>query len=110
MTGPTDGTAMMWTAGVADSHTVLGMDGFGCVDPAWQRRGIGTAPCLAGWSNARGSASQRTRPKLLVVRREYRGRGIAQALLADAIRRFTAAGMDVASLAVNRSMAWDKPL
>ncbi|MCU1519477.1 MAG: GCN5-related N-acetyltransferase [Pseudarthrobacter sp.] len=68
--------------------------------------------------------------ELLGVRREYRGRGIAQALLADAMRRFTTAGMDVASLdvdsenptgalalytkmgyrAVNRSMAWDKPL
>lgn len=66
--------------------------------------------------------------ELLGVRREYRGRGIAQALLADALRRFTAAGMDVASLdvdsenptgalalytkmgyrAVNTSMAWDK--
>ena len=64
------------------------------------------------------------------VRREYRGRGIAQALLADAMRRFTDAGMDVASLdvdsenptgalglytkmgyqAVNTSMAWDKEL
>lgn len=68
--------------------------------------------------------------ELLGVRREYRGRGIAQALLADAMHRFTAAGMDVASLdvdsenptgalalytgmgyrAVNTSMAWDKPL
>lgn len=68
--------------------------------------------------------------ELLGVRREYRGRGIAQALLADAMRRFAAAGMDVASLdvdsenptgalalytklgyrAVNRSMAWDKQL
>ena len=68
--------------------------------------------------------------ELLGVRREYRGRGIAQALLADAIRRFTGAAMDVASLdvdsknptgalalytkmgyrAVNRSMAWDKDL
>ncbi|MDR6417161.1 GNAT family N-acetyltransferase [Pseudarthrobacter sulfonivorans] len=68
--------------------------------------------------------------ELLGVRREYRGRGIAQALLADAMRRFTGAGMDVASLdvdsenptgalalytkmgycAVNRSMAWDKAL
>ncbi len=68
--------------------------------------------------------------ELLGVRREFRGRGIAQALLADAMRRFTAAGMDVASLdvdsenptgalalyvkmgyaAVNRSMAWDKDL
>ncbi|MCU1531430.1 MAG: family acetyltransferase [Arthrobacter sp.] len=67
---------------------------------------------------------------LLGVRREFRGRGIAQALLADAIRRFAAAGMDKASLdvdsenptgalalytkmgytAVNRSMAWDKSL
>jgi ribosomal protein S18 acetylase RimI-like enzyme len=65
---------------------------------------------------------------LLGVRREYRGRGIAQALLADAMRRFAAAGMDRASLdvdsenptgalalyekmgyaAVNRSLAWDK--
>jgi ribosomal protein S18 acetylase RimI-like enzyme len=68
--------------------------------------------------------------ELLGVRREYRGRGIARALLTDAMRRFTAAGMDVASLdvdsenpsgalalytrlgyrAVNRSMAWDKAL
>jgi ribosomal protein S18 acetylase RimI-like enzyme len=68
--------------------------------------------------------------ELLGVRREYRGRGIAQALLADAMRRFTAAGMHVASLdvdsenptgalalytkmgyrAVNQSMAWDKAL
>ena len=67
---------------------------------------------------------------LLGVRREFRGRGIAQALLADAMRRFAAAGMDRASLnvdsenptgavalytkmgyvAVNRSMAWDKEL
>ncbi|MFF1385378.1 GNAT family N-acetyltransferase [Arthrobacter sp. NPDC058288] len=66
--------------------------------------------------------------ELLGVRREYRGRGIAQALLADAMRRFAAAGMDRASLdvdsenptgalalyekmgyaAVNRSQAWDK--
>ena len=68
--------------------------------------------------------------ELLGVRREFRGRGIAQALLADAMRRFTAAGMDVASLdvdsenptgalalyvkmgyaVVNQSMAWDKDL
>ena len=68
--------------------------------------------------------------ELLGVRREFRGRGIAQVLLADAMRRFAAAGMDVASLdvdsenptgalalyikmgyeAVNRSMAWDKIL
>jgi ribosomal protein S18 acetylase RimI-like enzyme len=68
--------------------------------------------------------------ELLGVRREYRGRGIAQVLLADAMRRFAAAGMDMASLdvdsenptgalalyikmgyvAVNRSMAWDKEL
>lgn len=68
--------------------------------------------------------------ELLGVRREYRGRGIAKALLADAMRRFTGAGMDVASLdvdsenptgalalytrmgyrAVNRSLAWDKAL
>lgn len=67
---------------------------------------------------------------LLGVRREFRGRGIAQALLADAMRRFAAAGLDKASLdvdsenptgalalytkmgyvAVNRSMAWDKEL
>lgn len=65
---------------------------------------------------------------LLGVRREYRGRGIASALLADAMRRFAAAGLDKASLdvdsenptgalalytkmgytVVNRSMAWDK--
>ena len=67
---------------------------------------------------------------LLGVRREFRGRGVAQALLADAMRRFAAAGMDKASLdvdsenptgalalytkmgyvAVNSSMAWDKEL
>ena len=64
------------------------------------------------------------------MRREFRGRGVAQALLADAMRRFAAAGMDKASLdvdsenptgaldlyakmgyvAVNTSMAWDKEL
>ena len=64
------------------------------------------------------------------MRREFRGRGVAQALLADAMRRFAAAGMDKASLdvdsenptgalalyakrgyvAVNSSMAWDKEL
>ncbi|MCU1518930.1 MAG: family N-acetyltransferase [Pseudarthrobacter sp.] len=68
--------------------------------------------------------------ELLGVRRDYRGRGIARALLAEAIGRFTAAGMDVASLdvdsenptgalnlytkmgyrAVSTSMAWDKTL
>jgi ribosomal protein S18 acetylase RimI-like enzyme len=67
---------------------------------------------------------------LLGVRREFRGRGIAQALLADAMRRFAAAGMDKASLdvdsenptgamalyrkmgyaPVNTSLAWDKLL
>lgn len=67
---------------------------------------------------------------LLGVRREFRGRGIAKALLADAMRRFAAAGMDTASLdvdsenptgalalytklgyvVVSRSMAWDKEL
>lgn len=67
---------------------------------------------------------------LLGVRREFRGRGIARALLADAMKRFAAAGMDKASLdvdsenptgalalytrmgytVVNRSMAWDKEL
>jgi ribosomal protein S18 acetylase RimI-like enzyme len=67
---------------------------------------------------------------LLGVRREYRGRGIASALLADAMRRFAEAGLDKASLDVdsenptgalalytkmgyivmNRSMAWDKEL
>jgi ribosomal protein S18 acetylase RimI-like enzyme len=67
---------------------------------------------------------------LLGVRREFRGRGIARALLADAMRRFAAAGLDKASLdvdsenpsgalalytkmgyvAVNRSLAWDKEL
>jgi mycothiol synthase len=67
---------------------------------------------------------------LLGVRREFRGRGIARALLADAMKRFAAAGMDKASLdvdsenptgalalytrmgytVVNRSMAWDKDL
>jgi len=68
--------------------------------------------------------------ELLGVRRAFRGRGIAQALLADALRRFTAAGMDIASLdvdsanptgalalylgmgyrPVNRSMTWEKML
>ncbi|RNL51616.1 GNAT family N-acetyltransferase [Arthrobacter oryzae] len=68
--------------------------------------------------------------ELLGVRREFRGRGIAQALLADAMHRFAASGMDTASLdvdsenptgalglylkmgytVVNRSMAWDKDL
>lgn len=68
--------------------------------------------------------------ELLGVRREFRGRGIAQALLADAMRRFAAAGMDVASLdvdsanptgalalylglgyaPVNRSITWEKLL
>jgi mycothiol synthase len=67
---------------------------------------------------------------LLGVRREFRGRGIAQALLADAMRRFAAAGMDKASLdvdsenptgamalyckmgyaPVNTSLAWEKVL
>ena len=67
---------------------------------------------------------------LLGVRREFRGRGIASALLADAMHRFAADGLDVASLdvdsenptgalalylkmgyqAVNRSLAWDKSL
>lgn len=67
---------------------------------------------------------------LLGVRREFRGRGVAQALLADAMRRFAEAGMDKASLdvdsenptgalalyakmgyvPVNSSMAWDKEL
>ncbi len=67
---------------------------------------------------------------LLGVRREFRGRGIAQALLVDAMQRFAAAGLDTASLdvdsenptgalalytkmgyrVVNRSMAWDKDL
>jgi ribosomal protein S18 acetylase RimI-like enzyme len=68
--------------------------------------------------------------ELLGVRREYRGRGVAQALLADAMRRFAAAGLDRASLdvdsenptgalalyeklgysAVNRSLAWDREM
>lgn len=68
--------------------------------------------------------------ELLGVRRAFRGRGIAQALLADALRRFTAAGMDIASLdvdsanptgalalylgmgysPVNRSMTWERTL
>ncbi|MEC5192468.1 MULTISPECIES: GNAT family N-acetyltransferase [unclassified Arthrobacter] len=67
---------------------------------------------------------------LLGVRREFRGHGLARALLADAMHRFAAAGMDMASLdvdsenptgalalyaamgyaAVNTSMAWDKEL
>ncbi|MDR6439207.1 ribosomal protein S18 acetylase RimI-like enzyme [Paenarthrobacter nicotinovorans] len=68
--------------------------------------------------------------ELLGVRRAYRGRGIAQALLADAMQRYTGAGMEVASLdvdsanptgalelylrmgyePVNRSMTWEKML
>ncbi|WGM22328.1 GNAT family N-acetyltransferase [Paenarthrobacter sp. OM7] len=68
--------------------------------------------------------------ELLGVRRAYRGRGIAQMLLADAMRRYTDAGMRVASLdvdsanptgalelylrmgyaPVNRSMTWEKML
>ncbi|MNI73700.1 Acetyltransferase (GNAT) family protein [compost metagenome] len=64
------------------------------------------------------------------MRRAYRGRGIAQALLADAMQRYASAGMDVASLdvdsanptgalelylgmgytPVNRSMTWEKML
>ncbi len=68
--------------------------------------------------------------ELLGVRRQYRGRGVASSLLADAMHRFLAAGMDVASLdvdsenptgalalylkmgytAVDRRMAWDKVL
>lgn len=68
--------------------------------------------------------------ELLGVRRAYRGKGIAQALLAEAMNRFKAAGMDVASLdvdsanpkgalalylgmgyrPVNRSMTWEKML
>ncbi|NQD86218.1 GNAT family N-acetyltransferase [Paenarthrobacter sp. CM16] len=68
--------------------------------------------------------------ELLGVRRAYRGRGIAQALLADAMQRYALAGMDVASLdvdsanptgalqlylgmgyePVNRSMTWEKML
>lgn len=67
---------------------------------------------------------------LLGVRREFRGRGVARALLTDAMCRFAAAGMDTASLdvdsenptgalalyagmgyvTVNASMAWDKEL
>ena len=67
---------------------------------------------------------------LLGVRRRFRGRGVARALLAVAMRRFAAAGraraaLDVASetptgalalyarrgyVAVNTSMAWDKEL
>lgn len=68
--------------------------------------------------------------ELLGVRRAYRGRRIAQTLLADAMRRYSKAGMDIASLdvdsanptgalelylgmgytAVNRSMTWEKML
>ncbi|ALE05553.1 hypothetical protein AL755_08755 [Arthrobacter sp. ERGS1:01] len=68
--------------------------------------------------------------EILGVRRAWRGRGIAQALLADAMARYKAAGMDHASLDVDtenpsgalglyeflgyrplrRSMAWDKVL
>jgi ribosomal protein S18 acetylase RimI-like enzyme len=68
--------------------------------------------------------------ELLGVRRAYRGKGLAQVLLVEAMRRFTQAGMDVASLdvdsanptgalalytamgyvAVNRSMTWEKQL
>ncbi|MET3921531.1 GNAT family N-acetyltransferase [Arthrobacter sp. UYEF20] len=82
----------------------------------------------AGGAATRGFSEGYT--DLLGVRREFRGRGIAQALLADAMRRFAAAGLDKASLdvdsenptgalalyakmgyvAVNSSMAWDKEL
>ena len=82
----------------------------------------------AGSAESRGYTEGYT--DLLGVRREFRGRGVAQALLADAMRRFAAAGMDMASLdvdsenptgalalyakmgyvAVNTSMAWDKDL
>ncbi|UKA51508.1 GNAT family N-acetyltransferase [Arthrobacter sp. FW305-123] len=68
--------------------------------------------------------------ELLGVRRAYRGRGIAQALLSDAMNRYASAGMEVASLdvdsanptgalelylgmgyePVNRSMTWEKML
>ncbi|WP_427017223.1 GNAT family N-acetyltransferase [Pseudarthrobacter sp. P1] len=68
--------------------------------------------------------------ELLGVRRQWRGRGLARALLADAMARFKASGMDHASLGVDtenpsgalgiyqrmgytathRSMAWDKAL
>lgn len=68
--------------------------------------------------------------ELLGVRRAWRGRRIAPALLADAMRRFRADGMDYAALdvdtenpsgalglyqrlgyaAVHRSLAWDKAL
>ncbi|WP_347110765.1 GNAT family N-acetyltransferase [Paenarthrobacter sp. S56] len=68
--------------------------------------------------------------ELLGVRRQYRGRGVGQSLLAEAMRRFADAGMDVASLdvdsanptgalalylgmgyaAVARSMTWEKIL
>jgi mycothiol synthase len=67
---------------------------------------------------------------LLGVRRKFRGRGVARALLADAMRRFAADGLDIASLdvdsenptgalalylkmgykPVNKSLAWDKAL
>lgn len=67
---------------------------------------------------------------LLGVRRRWRGRGLAQALLADAMARFKDSGMDYATLDVDtenpsgamgiythmgyaptrRSMAWDKAL
>ncbi|MCB5275194.1 Mycothiol acetyltransferase [Arthrobacter sp. SO5] len=82
----------------------------------------------AGSAASRGFSEGYT--DLLGVRREFRGRGIAQALLADAMQRFAAAGLDTASLdvdsenptgalalytkmgyrVVNRSMAWDKDL
>lgn len=92
---------------------------------------------VAGYQLAAHDAdSARTRgfsegyTNLLGVRQEFRGRGIASALLADAMRRFAADGLDVASLdvdsenptgahalylkmgykAVNRSLAWDKSL
>ncbi|MGP9501244.1 GNAT family N-acetyltransferase [Specibacter sp. AOP5-B1-6] len=68
--------------------------------------------------------------ELLGVRRAWRGRGIAPAILTDAMVRFAAAGLDHAALDVDtenpsgalglyermgyraqrRSMAWDKPL
>ncbi|MEC5179950.1 GNAT family N-acetyltransferase [Arthrobacter sp. CG_A4] len=82
----------------------------------------------AGSAESRGYAEGYT--DLLGVQREFRGRGVAQALLADAMRRFAAAGMDKASLdvdsetptgalalyakmgyvAVSTSMVWDKDL
>lgn len=106
--------------------------------PDWSTAVLDTATGqVAGYQVASfdpGSAAERGfkegYTELLGVRRAYRGRGIAQALLADAMHRFAADGMDVASLdvdsanptgalalylgmgytPVNRSASWEKLL